>query len=102
MIEYQKLVRDKIPQIIRNGGDIPIIRMLDDEEYLICLEKKLDEEVAEFHRDNNTEELSDILEVVYALGEVNGYSREELNRLCDRKREERGGFHGRTFLVGKE
>ena len=102
MIEYQKLVRDKIPQIIRNAGDLPITRVLDDEEYLTCLENKLDEEVAEFHKDNNTEELADILEVVYALAEANGYSREELNRLCAEKRAERGGFHDRIFLVGKE
>ena len=102
MIEYQKLVRDKIPQIIRNAGDLPITRVLDDEEYLVCLENKLDEEVSEFHKDNNTEELADILEVVYALAEANGYSREELNRLCSEKRAERGGFHDRIFLVGKE
>lgn len=102
MIEYQKLVRDKIPQIIRNSGHTPITRVLDDEEYLDCLEMKLDEEVAEFHRDCNGEELADILEVVYALGEANGYSREELNRICADKRAERGGFRDRIFLVGKE
>ena len=102
MIEYQKLVRDRIPQIIRNGGDIPVTRILDDEEYLTCLENKLDEEVSEFHRDNNVEELADILEVVYALAEADGYSREELNRICNEKRAERGGFHDRVFLVGKE
>ena len=102
MIEYQKLVRDKIPQIIRNSGHTPITRILDDEEYLECLERKLDEEVSEFHKDFNGEELADILEVVYALGEANGYSREELNRICDTKRKERGGFRDRVFLVGKE
>ena len=45
MIEYQKLVRDKIPQIIRNSGSMPITRVLDDAEYLSCLENKLDEEL---------------------------------------------------------
>ena len=102
MIEYQKLVRDKIPQIIRNGGDIPVTRILDDEEYLTCLENKLDEEVAEFHRDNNIEELADILEVIYALAEADGYSPEELNRYRMEKRAERGGFHDRIFLISKE
>lgn len=102
MIEYQKLVRDRIPQIIQNSGYIPVTRVLDDEEYLECLEKKLDEEVAEFHRDNNTEELADVLEVVYALAEVNGYSPEQLNRICAEKRAERGAFHDRIFLIGKE
>ena len=102
MIEYQKLVRDRIPQMIRNSGYTPITRVLDDEEYLECLEKKLDEEVSEFHVDCNGEELADILEVVYALGEANGYSREELNRICEDKRKERGGFRDRIFLIGKE
>ena len=102
MIEYQKLVRDKIPQIIRNSGAMPITRVLDDAEYLSCLENKLDEEVAEFHRDNNIEELADILEVVYALAETDGYSQDDLNRFCAEKRAERGGFHDRIFLVGKE
>lgn len=102
MIEYQKLVRDKIPQIIRNSGYTPITRILDDEEYLECLEKKLDEEVSEFHKDFNGEELADVLEVVYALAEANGYSRDELNRICDAKRKERGGFRDRVYLIGKE
>ena len=102
MTEYNKLVRDKIPQIIRNSGHTPITRVLDDAEFLACLENKLDEEVAEFHRDNNVEELADILEVVYALAEADGYSREDLNRICNEKRSERGGFHDRIFLEGKE
>ena len=64
---YNKLVRDKIPQIIEEKGGKAEIRILSDEEYRTFLEAKLDEEVAEYHRDQCAEELADILEVVYAL-----------------------------------
>ncbi len=102
MTEYQKLVRDRIPQMIEAAGEKPYIRILDDAEYLLRLESKLDEEVAEFHRDRNPEELADILEVVLALAETLGCSREELIRLFRNKHEARGGFENRIFLIGKE
>lgn len=69
---YNKLVRDRIPEIIEARGKKPNVRILEQEEYLHHLEAKLDEEVAEYHRDKNAEELADILEVVYALAEANG------------------------------
>ena len=64
MTLYEKLVRDKIPEMIRAGGEMPHVRILEDQEYHVRLEAKLDEEVTEFHRDQNLEELADILEVV--------------------------------------
>ena len=101
-MEFNKLVRDKIPAIIEAQGETPHIRILDDGEYAVCLEKKLDEEVAEFHRDKNVEELADILEVVFSLAESLGCSREELMDVCRRKREKRGGFRDKIFLISKE
>ena len=101
MTVYEKLVRDKIPELIRAGGETPHIRILEDEEYHRHLETKLDEEVKEFHRDQNLEELADILEVVYALAEEYG-GREELLRLYEKKHEARGGFRERIFLISKE
>ena len=101
-MEYHKLVRDKIPEIIKDHNEIPNIRILDDEEYTLALEQKLDEEVAEYHKDRNLEELADILEVVYALAENLGYRKEDLQDLCDRKRDTRGGFRDRIFLISKE
>ena len=97
-----KLVRDKIPALIERNGEVPKIRILDEAEYCRCLEAKLDEEVAEFHADKNAEELADILEVVYALAETVGCTREELLACYDRKHAERGGFAARVFLMGKE
>ena len=101
-MEIQKLVRDKIPAIIQAQGKTPSIRILSDAEYTAALEKKLDEEVAEFHKDQNLEELADILEVVYALTENLGYSKEELQALREKKAAERGGFRDRVFLISND
>lgn len=102
MTRYNKLVRDKIPRLIEAQGERPVFRILDDMEYAECLARKLDEEVAEFHRDNNLEELADILEVVYALAEGLGCSREELMDAYQKKHDARGGFSDRIYLIGKE
>ena len=72
------------------------------EEYARCLNAKLDEEVAEFHRDQNAEELADILEVVFALAEHMGCDIDHLMEVYDRKHTARGGFRDRIFLIGKE
>ena len=101
-MEFNKLVRDKIPAIIEAAGERPITRILNEGEYLRCLEQKLDEEVCEFHDGKNLEELADILEVVYALVEAQGNSREDLLTVYQKKHEERGGFGDRIFLVSKE
>lgn len=99
---FNKLVRDKIPEIIASQGEKANIRVLEDAEYAACLLDKLDEEVAEFHAGQNLEELADILEVVYALAEDLGYSPEELEAACREKHEKRGGFRDRIFLISKE
>ena len=102
MMEFNKLVRDRIPEIIESEGSKAITRILDTEEYARCLEKKLDEEVAEYHESRKLEELADVLEVVYALAELGGHSREELNEVYQKKHEARGGFKERVFLIRKE
>ena len=102
MTVYNKLVRDKIPALIRAQGETPVFHTLDDQEYLRRLEEKLDEEVAEFHRDRNAEELADILEVVFALAESLGCTEAELNEIRWKKGEKRGTFRGKVFLEGKE
>ena len=98
MKTYNKLVRDRIPEIIAKNGQIAEVNVLSNEEYLLHLETKLDEEVGEYHRDKNLEELADILEVVYALADEIG-SREELMAIYHKKHEARGGFEKRYFLV---
>lgn len=102
MKAYNKLVWDKIPQIIAGAGGKADFRVLSEEEYAVCLETKLDEEVAEFHRDKTPEELADILEVVYALAAELGISREELMEVYQKKHDARGGFENRVLLLSSE
>lgn len=99
---YNKLVRDKIPSIIESQGKTPKVCILDDDAYAFALERKLDEEVAEFHKDKNLEELADILEVVYALAENLGCTKEELLEIYRKKHDERGGFRQRILLISNE
>ena len=99
---YNKLVRDKIPQIIEDNGGKAEIRILSDEEYRIFLEAKLDEEVGEYHRDKTAEELADILEVVYALAAASGVSKEQLLEIYQKKHDARGGFEKRIFLISSQ
>lgn len=75
---FHKLVRDKIPQIISARRETPVFRVLEDKEYTVCLEDKLDEEVKEYHKEKNLEELADVMEVAFSLAENLGYTREEL------------------------
>lgn len=97
-----KLVRDRIPEIIRNDGKKPIIEILPDAEYLSELDKKLNEEVAEYQADKSIEEMADVLEVLFAICEARGYSVEELMRVRESKREKRGGFKERIYWIGNE
>lgn len=99
---YNKLVRDKIPEIIASKGGKAEFRILSDEEYRTFLEAKLDEEVGEYHRDKNAEELADILEVVYALATSIGCNREELMKIYEKKHAARGGFEDRILLISSE
>lgn len=99
---YNKLVRDKIPRMIENQGEKPNFRIMEEEEYILALEQKLDEEVGEFHRDKNTEELADILEVVFALAKTLDCSVDELMQVYQKKHDTRGGFDQRIFLISKE
>lgn len=99
MAQKNKLVRDNIPLIIKNDGRSPVTRTLSDGEYVAQLEIKLQEEVTEYISDKNTDELADILEVVYALaGELNT-SREELEEIRKEKVAKNGAFRDRTFLI---
>ena len=78
-----------------------MFRVMEDKEYRISLEKKLDEEVAEYHESKELEELADILEVVCALCSAQGHSADELMRIYEKKHIERGGFSKRIFFVGE-
>lgn len=84
-----KLVRDKIPEIIIADGKKPIIRILDNDEYLQELDKQLNEEIAEYQADKSVEEMADVLEVLFAICEARGHSVEELMEVRNEKKKTR-------------
>ena len=95
---YNKLARDKIPDIIESSGKTCTTAILSGEEYIRFLDAKLDEELTEYHKDQNIEELADLLEVIRAAAIARGYSPEELERVRAEKAAERGGFEKRILL----
>ena len=95
---YNKLVRDKIPERIEASGKTCETGILSDEEYLQMLDKKLEEELAEYHQEQNIEELADLLEVLYATAKVRGYSIEELEHVRIEKQKACGGFDKKILL----
>jgi predicted house-cleaning noncanonical NTP pyrophosphatase (MazG superfamily) len=102
MANFKKLVRDKIPELIIENGEVPVTRPLSDEEYQEELKRKLMEEVVEYIDDVTTDELADILEVVYALGALHGATAADLERQRKKKATDRGAFANRVFLVSVE
>lgn len=96
---YNKLVRDLIPEIIEASGNECRTRILTDEEYIEMIDAKLDEELAEYHKDKNIEELADLLEVIYAATKARGYTLEELESVRAKKALKRGGFEKKILLI---
>lgn len=92
MKTYNKLVRDKIPEVIEKTGKKCDIRIANKEEYGELLEAKLKEEVNEFLEEKNLEELADVIEVIVSLAKDLGYSEEELLKKREEKKSERGEF----------
>ncbi len=99
---YNKLVRDKIPEIIKNNGEIPVIRELASEEYWDYLLKKVIEELEEVkaapNNDERRKELADMLELIRAMAVYNGYTLEDIIKTADKKCETNGGFSKRLLL----
>lgn len=98
---YQKLVRDKIPEIILNNGEKPITRILSDDEYKQELERKLSEEYNEVLNatgENRIEELADMLEVMIALAKLENKNLEDIIETANNKKAKRGGFEQRIYL----
>ena len=96
---YNKLVRDLIPEIIEESGKECRTRILSDEEYLKMLDAKLDEELSEYHQDQNIEELADLLELIQSAAIARGYTLEELESVRTEKVKKRGGFEKKIFLI---
>ena len=95
---YNKLVRDRIPEIIESSGKTCTTEILSPEEYLRMLDAKLDEELAEYHKDQNIEKLADLLEVIRSAAIARGYTTEDLEQVRAEKAAKRGGFEKRILL----
>lgn len=97
-MRYDKLVRDRIPDIIREKGGSSVTHIADEAEYRAKLKEKLREEVEEYLKDEAIGEIADILEVIEAICINKGFSREAVREAKERKAEERGRFERRIIL----
>lgn len=93
-----KLVRDKIPDIIRESGKDCEVEILSDELYIKALDSKLIEELTEYYEGHSLEELADLIEVIYAAVDALGYTLSDLEAIRTVKAHERGKFDEHVFL----
>jgi len=96
--EYNKLVRDRIPEIILKKGRYPVTHIASNREYAVKLKEKLLEEVKEYLQSNSKAELIDILEIIYALCDVHKITKEKIEQMRRKKNLERGRFLERIIL----
>ena len=96
MTQFDKAIRDKIPEIIKESGKNCNVKKLNDSEFLVQLEKKLVEELTEYQESKNVEELADVLEVIYRISNLKGF---DLDKVRLEKIEKRGKFEKNLFLI---
>lgn len=97
-MQYNKLVRDKIPEIISQKGEQSTWHVADNEEYELKLHEKLREEVDEFLKNEDEDKIADILEVLDAIIAHHEFSKEDIMMAKDFKKAKRGGFEKRIIL----
>lgn len=96
---YNKLVRDRIPEIIEASGKACLTAVLSEEAYLHMLDQKLNEELAEYQESKSIEELADLIEVIAAAAKARGCSWDRLMKIRDKKLHQRGGFDQKILLL---
>lgn len=99
VIEHNKLVRDKIPKIIEASGKQAVVYKEHGDQLLTYLKSKLQEELNEYKRNGDIEELADLVEVIYAILHHQGVSLTEFEKLREEKISKRGGFKEGFVLV---
>jgi len=100
MGSYKKLIRDKIPEIIKKNKEVPITRVLNDEEYLKELNLKIQEELKEYLESGDVEELADLEEVLRAILDAKNITYEEFEEIRTKKVQKRGAFKEKIYLEG--
>lgn len=96
---YNKLVRDKIPEIIvADNGKTCVTRIMEDDEYLESLNTKMQEELKEYLESGEVEELADLEEVLRAILDIKNVSYEEFEKIRNAKVDKRGAFKKKIFL----
>ncbi|MCY3411337.1 MAG: nucleoside triphosphate pyrophosphohydrolase [Candidatus Heimdallarchaeota archaeon] len=103
MIVYNKLIRDRIPEIIRNDNKVPNLRLLNKNEFKSAVLTKFNEEIAELKESTDREdilnELADVLELIYTYGQEYNISPQEIEEKRELKEQKRGGFSKKLFLI---
>ncbi len=98
----EKLVRDRIPELIRQAGGQPVVRVASEEEMDTLLRAKVVEEARELFESGHTEEIIDLIEVLERLLRHRGISHVDLERLRREKVSERGGFERGWVLIEED
>ena len=98
-MKYNKAIRDRIPEIIKESGMDCVVKTLTDDEFLQEMEKKLKEEVDEYLENKTVEELADILEVIHRILELKNINKSELEKIRITKAQKRGAFKNNLYLI---
>ena len=98
-IQYDKLVRDRIPEIIEDAGKIPVTDIILPEKMQQALDRKLQEEVKEYLESHSVEEMADVLEVLHGIAFHSGIDWNKVEEERIRKSKERGGFEKGIMLT---
>ena len=98
-IQYDKLVRDRIPAIVEAAGKAAVTDRIPPEEMQAALDRKLQEEVGEYLESHSVEEMADVLEVLHGIAFQAGMEWGQVEEVRLRKREERGGFEEGIRLI---
>ena len=98
-----KLVRDKIPEIIKSQGCNCEYIILEDEEFSKAIKDKILEEAKELFKadtkENKIEELADLYEILEAFCKIEGISEEEIKNVRENKNINKGAFKEKKFLT---